>query len=90
MHPLSSIASLDGPVSDEKKLISMLLERYLRLGSDGRPVRNTSTPVSVHFGLGLIKMELLEKENMLSMSTWTRYVSRTAHGRTYICSVIDI
>ena len=33
------------------------------------------TPVRVSFGLGLIKMELQEKDNMLAMSTWARYVS---------------
>lgn len=62
-------------LSDEKRLIHDLLEKYERLGRDGRPVKNASEPVSVEFGLGLIKMELHEKENVLSLSTWARYVS---------------
>ena len=59
----------------ERRLVSDLLRRYGRLGRDGRPVRNASTPVKVQFGLGLIKMELHERENMLALSTWARYVS---------------
>ena len=53
----------------------MLFYRYSIVGTNGRPVRNASTPVKVHFGLGLIKMNVEEKDNMLSMSAWTRYVS---------------
>ena len=61
-------------LSDEKRLIHDLLEKYERLGKDGRPVKNASEPVVVEFGLGLIKMELHEKENVLALSTWARYV----------------
>ena len=61
-------------MSDEKRLIHDLLEKYERLGKDGRPVKNASEPVVVEFGLGLIKMELHEKENVLALSTWARYV----------------
>ena len=46
------------------------------MGKDGRPVKNVSVPVTVQFGLGLIKMELKEKENVLVMSTWSRMVSK--------------
>ena len=56
------------------------MEKYSRLGRDGRPVKNVSTAVPVEFGLGLIKMELHEKENMLSLSTWARYVSKYVDG----------
>ena len=44
------------------------------MGKNGRPVKNASHPVHVQFGLGLIKMELKEKEHMLTMSTWAKYV----------------
>ena len=61
--------------SSEKRLISYLMQRYETMGKDGRPVKNVSSPVTVQFGLGLIKMELKEKENVLVMSTWSRMVS---------------
>ena len=54
----------------------MLIERYLRVGKTGRPVRNSSETLQVTFGLGLIQMELDERHKILSMSMWTRYVSR--------------
>ena len=73
--PLHSIFSEDDDISAEKRLIKELFDRYNKCGVDGRPVKNTSHPVSVQFGLGLIKLELMEKENMLYMSTWTRFVS---------------
>ena len=38
-------------------------------------MRNASDSVTVHFGLGLIQMELNEKDNQLTMSMWTKYVS---------------
>ncbi len=59
----------------EKQLLKKLLGSMDRLGTHARPVRNSSTPVPVMFGLGLIQMELNEKENTLSLSMWTRYVS---------------
>ena len=53
----------------------MLMRKYNRIGKMGRPVYNTSHPVLVHFGLGLIQMDLNEKDKVLTMSMWTRYVS---------------
>ena len=67
--------SYSRPISAEKRLVRDLLDRYRGMGREGRPVTNISQPVNVLFGLGLIKMELYEKENMLSLSTWARYVS---------------
>ena len=61
-------------LSSEKKLVRKLLNNYARIGRVGRPVRNVSTSVPVHFGLGLIQMSLDEKNKILSMSMWTRYV----------------
>ncbi len=72
-------------LSDEKHLIHDLLEKYERLGRDGRPVKNVSHPVKVEFGLGLIKMELHEKENVLALSTWARYVSPNCFGANGEC-----
>ena len=62
-------------MSDEKLLVRNLMKHYKSVGQIGRPVRNTSQPITVEFGLGLIKMDIMEKENMMTMSAWTRYVS---------------
>ena len=62
-------------MSPEKRLIKMLLERYRYVGDQGRPVLDLSTAVPVKFGLGLIQMALDEKKEMLTLNTWTRYVS---------------
>ena len=61
----------------EKRLVNKLIKNYDRVGRIGRPVRNVSTSVPVHFGLGLIQMSLNEKDKILSMSMWTAYVSST-------------
>lgn len=62
-------------MSGEKALLNKLLLNYDRVGRAGRPVLNVSTAVDVFFGLGLIQMDLNEKEKILTMSMWTRYVS---------------
>ena len=64
-----------GDASSEKQLINHLLETYSRVGRYGRPVKNTSLPVIVQFGLGLINLELDEKLKVLRMSMWAKYVS---------------
>ncbi|ELT97047.1 hypothetical protein CAPTEDRAFT_92843 [Capitella teleta] len=60
-------------MSAEKELLSILLDNYDRVGRSGRPVLNVSTPIDVMFGLGLIQMDLNEKEKILTLSMWTRY-----------------
>ena len=62
-------------VSSEKRLVRRLLQGYQQIGKNGRPIRNASQAVQVHFGLGLIQMELNEKDKILSLSMWSRYVS---------------
>ena len=62
-------------MSEEKELISTLMSNYERVGKAGRPVYNISVPVKVYFGLGLIQLDLDEKNKILTMSMWTRYVS---------------
>ena len=52
-----------------------LLIRYDEVTPHGRPVLNHSSTVNVQFGLGLIQMELDEKEKALSLSLWTKYVN---------------
>ena len=71
-------------MSAEKVLVHELLDNYDDVGVIGRPVVNLSTPVHVQFGLGLIQMEVEEKENMLRLSAWTRYVSKmSSHNYNY-------
>ena len=62
-------------MSDEKRLINTLWKNYLEVGRQGRPVLNALSPVPVQFGLGLIQLALDEREKVLTMSMWTRYVS---------------
>ena len=38
-------------------------------------MRDINSPVIVRFGLGLIKMQIDEKDNILTISAWTKYVS---------------
>ena len=63
-------------VSVEKKLIRDLLITYEEVTPHGRPVINDSSTVNVQFGLGLIQMELDEKEKALALSLWTKYVNK--------------
>ena len=62
-------------MSAEKRLVHELLADYKEVGVVGRPTVNLTHPVHVQFGLGLIQMEVEEKENMLRLSAWTKYVS---------------
>lgn len=63
-------------ISSEKLLIQHLLRAYDRVGRNGRPVIDINTTVPVHFGLGLIQMDLDEKNKVLTISAWTKYVSK--------------
>lgn len=62
-------------MSEEKRLIQDLLRYYEPIGKNGRPVKNIATSVPVIFGLGLTQLDLDEKQKILALSTWTRYVS---------------
>lgn len=70
-------------LSAEKRLIKDLIDTYRLAGVVGRPVKNISQPVIVDFGLALIQiMKLDEKNQVLTISTWSRYVS------TFMCICI--
>ena len=56
-------------------LTQHLLENYDAAGRAGRPVVNMSDVTSVSFGLGLIQMDLDEKEKVLETSMWAKMVS---------------
>lgn len=68
----------------EKKLIRDLLVTYEEVTPHGRPVVNDNTTVNVQFGLGLIQMELDEKEKALSLSLWAKYVNMFMHSLLFI------
>ena len=61
-------------LSDEKRLTLELLRRYSKIGRSGRPVTDSSKPVTVYMGFGLKQMDLDEKNKVLTLSMWTRYV----------------
>ncbi len=64
-------------MSDEKRLIKILTDRYEVATTLGRPVTNTSTTITVYFRLQLIQiLDLDEKNQVLTTNCWTLYVSR--------------
>lgn len=67
-----SIRSIN--ISYEKHLTQYLLETYSVAGRGGRPVINMNEVTEVRFGLGLIQMNLDEKEKVLETSVWTQMV----------------
>ena len=75
--PLSNLCSDEvlPPMSEEKRLCRNLMANYSLVGLNGRPVINTSQPSTVEFGLGLIQMDLDERNKILTTSMWARYVS---------------
>jgi len=63
-------------MSDEKRLIKRLLNRYQSVGVVGRPVFNQSETIQVNYGLSLIQiLEMDEKNQVLTTNVWSRYVS---------------
>ena len=75
MTLLNSFCRNGREISAEKRLCRELMRNYTTIGRNGRPVVNMSKPVLVEFGLGLIQMDLDEKNKILSTSMWSRYVS---------------
>ncbi len=71
---MCSFSSESDQASDEKKLAQNLQRNYQLVGKTGRPVRNALQPILLKFGMGLISMNVEEKENMLSLSVWTKLV----------------
>ena len=62
-------------LSDEKRLIKRLLEKYEGIGVIGRPVTNMSQTVSVSYGMSLIQiLDVDEKNQVLTINVWSRYV----------------
>ena len=64
-----------GNISWERTLLRDLTETRIQTPPFARPVRDTKTTVNVKFRVGLIKLDFDEKNKVLSLSTWTKYVS---------------
>ena len=65
-------------ISEEKRLTQYLLRKLAITGREGRPIVNLSTSTPVEFGLGLIQMDLDERNKILTCSMWSRLVSISA------------
>ena len=63
-------------ISHERRVLHDVTASYVLAGGKlGRPVRNDSKSVKVYLRIGLIKLDLDEKEKLLTLATWTSYVS---------------
>ena len=62
--------------SYEDRVIKHLLRKYAERGKYGRPVKNYSDILNLHFGLQLVQiMNLDERKQILTLNVWTNYVS---------------
>lgn len=62
-------------LSHEKRLIKDLIETYKEAGVTGRPVENSSEPIKLKYGLGLVQiLRLDEKNQVLTIRAWNRLV----------------
>ena len=63
-------------ISWERTLLRDMESSYNGSAKFGRPVVDSRKALRLRFRVGLIKLELNEKEKLLTLSTWTKYVSR--------------
>ncbi len=61
------------------------MANYTSIGINGRPINNMSLPITVSFGLGLIQMDLNEKDKILTTSMWSLYVSTKFSQLSFSC-----
>lgn len=52
-----------------------MLDNYKIIGLNGRPVINDSIATIVELGLGLVQIDLDEKNRVLTTSMWVKHVS---------------
>lgn len=63
-------------LSQEKRLIKYLVERYRTFGKTGRPVNNPNETITVEYGVNLIQiLDLDERNQILSINVWITYTS---------------
>lgn len=61
-------------LSQEKRLIKYLIERYRTFGKTGRPVNNPNETITVEYGVNLIQiLDLDERNQILSINVWITY-----------------
>ena len=63
-------------LSHEKLLMNHLMSVLRATGKEGRPIKNISDATPVFFGVGLIQLDLDEKNKILSCSVWSQLVRR--------------
>ena len=66
-------------LSHEKRLLSHLMAVLSMTGKEGRPIKNISEATPVYFGVGLIQLDLDEKNKILSCSVWSQLVRRDTY-----------
>jgi len=70
-------------LSHEKRLIKDLIDTYKEAGVTGRPVKNSSEPISLKYGLGLVQiLRLDEKNQVLTIRAWNRLVTTAISSLT--------
>ena len=63
-------------LSHESRLINCLLDRYARVTTLARPVKDSSSNVVVEFGVSLIQiLDFDEIKQIVTTSMWKNYVS---------------
>ncbi|XP_022319308.2 neuronal acetylcholine receptor subunit alpha-5-like isoform X2 [Crassostrea virginica] len=68
--------------SYEDRVIKHLLRKYAERGKYGRPVKNYSDILNLHFGLQLVQiMNLDERKQILTLNVWTNYGWTDVHLR---------
>lgn len=78
-------------MSAEKRLIKDLIDTYRQAGVIGRPVRNATDSILVSFGLALIQiLNVDEKNQVLTISTWSRYVSTSLEHVLFLLFLMSL
>ena len=62
-------------MSDEARLIKMLMQRYEKIGKVARPVVNSSMPIKVYLALMLYQLiDVDESEQFITLKLWIHTV----------------
>jgi len=62
-------------MSDEARLIKMLMQRYEKIGKVARPVVNSSRPIKVYLALMLYQLiDVDESEQFITLKLWIHTV----------------
>ena len=72
---LKAKCSYCSTLPEEVRLVNYLLNKYKTMGTVARPMYNSSKLMKIQFGMRLIQMDIIEKEQVLKTSVWIRAVS---------------